>query len=489
MNTTLPAVRPGRPLRPNLVLAICCTSLLMVSMDATIVNVALPALRRDLAATTSGLQWVIDAYTVVVASLLMLSGSLADRFGRRRTFRLGLTLFTIASALCGVAPGLHSLIAFRMMQALGASMLNPVAMSIIVNTFLDPKARARAIGIWGAVVGISMALGPLVGGGLTQTVGWRSIFFINLPIGAAAILLAQRFVPESRAPRALRIDPVGQALVLIGLASLTYAVIEGPRHGFASPLIASLFSTTALALAGLILYEPRQQEPLLDLRFFKSVPFTSATVIAVSVFAAFSGLLFLNALYLQETRGLRPFQTGLYTLPLALAMSACSPVSGRLIGRFGTRLPLLIAGATIALSGFLLTRLDAATPFALLIFAYVSFGIGFGFVNAPITNTAVSGMPRAQAGLAAAVASTSRQVGASLGVALSGTLASVRARVGGEEFARATHSFFWLVVAAGFLVICLALLSNGGWARASVRKIAALLDEVPAAPPSIQEGV
>jgi len=186
---------------------------------------------------------------------------------------------------------------------------------------------------------------------------------------------------------------------------------------------------------------------------------------------------------------LRPFQTGLYTLPLALAMSACSPVSGRLIGRFGTRLPLLIAGATIALSGFLLTRLDAATPFALLIFAYVSFGIGFGFVNAPITNTAVSGMPRAQAGLAAAVASTSRQVGASLGVALSGTLASVRARVGGEEFARATHSFFWLVVAAGFLVICLALLSNGGWARASVRKIAALLDEVPAAPPSIQEGV
>src|ERR1700677_2998874 len=156
------------PVRPNVVLAICCLSLLMVSMDATIVNVALPSIRRDLAATTSGLQWVIDAYTLVVASLLMLAGSLADRFGRRRTFQVGLVIFTLASALCSLSPSLHALIGARMLQAVGASMLNPVAMSIITNTFIEPKARARAIGAWGAVVGVSMALGPLVGGGLTQ---------------------------------------------------------------------------------------------------------------------------------------------------------------------------------------------------------------------------------------------------------------------------------------------------------------------------------
>jgi EmrB/QacA subfamily drug resistance transporter len=410
--------------RPNLVLAICCMSLLMVSMDATIVNVALPALRRDLGAETAGLQWVIDAYTMVVASLLMLAGSLADRFGRRRTFQLGLVVFTSASALCSIAPGLHSLIAFRMLQAVGASMLNPVAMSIITNTFIEPKARARAIGMWGAVVGISMAIGPLVGGGLTQAIGWRSIFWINLPIGAAAIALAQRFVPESKAPRARRIDPLGQIFVLAGLASITYAVIEGPRRGWDSPLIVGLFVCSAAAIAGILLYEPRRTEPLLDLRFWRSLPFASATVIAVCMFATFSGFLFLNALYLQEVRGMSAFATGLCTLPLAVATSVCSPISGRMIGRFGTRPSLMIAGSAVAISALMLVGLDATTPLSWVISAYVVFGIGFGLVNAPITNTAVSGMPRTQAGVAAAIASTSRQVGASLGVAVGGSIAA-----------------------------------------------------------------
>jgi len=481
------------PVRPNLVLAICCLSLLMVSMDSTIVNVALPALRRDLGAATSGLQWVIDAYTMVVASLLMLSGSLADRFGRRRTFQLGMTVFTLASALCSAAPDLHSLIAFRMLQAIGASMLNPVAMSIITNTFIEPKARARAIGAWGAVVGISMALGPLVGGGLTQAIGWRSIFWINLPIGAAAIVLAQRFVPESKAPRARPFDPVGQLLVFAALASLTYAVIEGPNHGWGSPLIATLFATSAGAVITLVLYEPRQRAPFIDLRFFGSVPFSSATVIAVCAFAAFSGFLFLNALYLQEVRGLPAFQTGLYTLPLALMMMTCSPISGRLIGRYGARPSLLLGGLAMATSALLLTRLDGTMPLATLVLDYAIFGIGFGLVNPPITNTAVSGMPLAQAGLAAAVASTSRQVGASLGVAISGTIASVGAgrHTGGGDFPAATHAFWWLVVGCGVAVIVLGRLSTGSWAAASVRRIGALLHETPPVtppPPVTPEG-
>jgi len=468
--------------RPQLVLAICCLSLLIVSMDATIVNVALPAIRRNFSATTTGLQWVVDAYTLVVASVILLSGSLADRFGRRRTFQTGMAVFTTASVLCSLSPSLPALIGFRALQAVGGSMLNPVAMSIITNTFLDPKARARAIGVWGAVLGISMVLGPLVGGTLTQAVGWRSIFWINLPIGIAAIVLAQRFVPESKAPRARRIDPVGQLLVSTGFASLIYAVIEGNHLGWSSPLIVGLFSLALCSLIGVLLYEPRQSEPLLDLRFWRSIPFASATLIAVCMFSAFSGFGFLNVLYLQEVRGMTAFQAGLYTLPLALMTMAASPISGRLVARYGTRLPLMIAGIGSAASALALTRLTATTPLGLLVATYVVFGVAFGIVNPPITNTAVSGMPRAQAGLAAAIASTSRLFGASLGVAIGGTLAG--GHRGGAAFTQATHAFWWLVVGLGAVCATLGWLTGSASARASVERIAALLDE--ASPPSAE---
>jgi EmrB/QacA subfamily drug resistance transporter len=463
-------------LRPNLVLAICCLSLLLVSMDITIVNVALPSIRHDLNASTAGLQWVIDAYTLVLASLLMLSGSVADRFGRRRVFQVGLVLFTSASALCSLAPNLEALVAFRMLQAIGASMLNPVAMSIITNVFIDPKARARAIGTWGAVVGISMGLGPLIGGGLTQTIGWRAIFWVNVPIGVAAIVLARLFVPESKAPRARRVDPIGQLLMLGTLAAVTYGIIEGPRHGWGSMLSIMLFAGAACALAALAFYEPRLAEPLIELRFFRSVPFSSATLVAVLAFGSFSGFLFLNALYLQEVRGLPAFTTGLYTLPLALATAVCSPLSGWLIGRSGTRVPLVLSGAGICASALMLAGLDAQTPLSRIVAAYVVFGIGFGLVNAPITNTAVSGMPRARAGLAAAIASTSRQVGASLGVAIGGTLAQSR-RAGAADFTAAMHTFFGLAAVAGLCVIALGLLSNSAWGLRTLRRTAALIEE------------
>lgn len=481
MTTTNGTALAAPRVRPNLVLGICCLSLLIVSMDATIVNVALPAIRRNFSATTAGLQWVVDAYTLVVASVILLSGSLADRFGRRRTFQTGMAVFTTASLLCSVAPSLGALIAFRALQAIGGSMLNPVAMSIITNTFLDPKARAKAIGVFGAVFGISMVLGPLVGGTLTQAVGWRSIFWVNLPIGISATLLAQRFVPESKAPRARRIDPFGQLLVSAGFASLIYAVIEGKHLGWSSPLIVGLFSLALCSVLGILLYEPRQAEPLLDLRFWRSIPFASATVIAVCMFSAFAGFAFLNVLYLQEVRGMSAFRAGLYTLPLALMTMTFSPISGRLVARYGTRGPLLIAGVGCMLAALILTRLSATTPLALLVLTYVVFGIGFGFLNPPITNTAVSGMPRAQAGLAAAIASTSRLFGSSLGVAIAGTLAG--GHRGGPAFAEATHAFWWLVAALGGVCASLGWLSSGPRARASVDRIAALLDD--AAPPAV----
>ena len=476
MNITIEAARRGEA-HPNLILGICCLSLLMVAMDATIVNVALPSIRQDLGASIAGLQWVIDAYTMVVASLLMLAGSMADRFGRRRVFQAGMALFMLGSLLCSVAPNIHGLVAFRIVQALGATMLNPVAMSIIANTFHEPKARARAIGIWGAVAGVSMALGPVIGGALTESVGWRSIFWVNLPVGAAAMLLAARYIPESKAPRPRRVDAIGQLLVFVILASVTYAVIEGPHEGWESSTIVGFFAAAALSLVALLIYEPRRHEPLIDVRFFRSAPFSSATLIAVCSFSAFSGFLFLNALYLQEVRGLSAFHTGLCTLPLALATILCSPFSGRLVGVYGTRPSLLASGTATIVSALLMTQLTATTPMPVLLLTYVIFGIGFGMVNAPITNTAVSGMPKAQAGLAAAVASTSRQIGASLGVALAGTILGTHVH---EGFAEASHPFWWLISGGGVVVLALGWLSNTRWARDTTRHAAHLLEEAPA---------
>src|ERR1700744_6507525 len=238
-----------------IILGICSMSLFIVGLDATIVNIALPAIHRSFHARLSGLQWTISAYTLVIASLLMLSGSTADRLGRRRVFQCGLALFSLGSLLCALAPSLGMLIAARVIQAIGGSMLNPVAMSIIRNVFVDPRERAQAVGVWGALMGISMALGPVVGGALVDSVGWRSVFIVNVPIGLLAILLTALFVPESRAPHPRRIDPVGQVLVIVALATLTYGIIDAPRTGWTSARTLVLFGVAVACFAALVLYE------------------------------------------------------------------------------------------------------------------------------------------------------------------------------------------------------------------------------------------
>jgi EmrB/QacA subfamily drug resistance transporter len=460
------------PRRRQLVLAICCMSLLIVTLDVTALNVALPSMQHELDAHTSGLQWTIDAYTLVLASLLMLAGSTADRIGRKRVFMAGLIVFSLGSLLCSLAPSLDALIAFRVLQAIGGSMLNPVAMSIITNTFTDPRQRARAIGVWGAVVGISMAAGPLVGGLLVESVGWRSIFWVNLPVGLAALLLTLRYVPESRAPKARRPDPVGQLLVIALFGSLTYAIIEAPSSG---PGTVAPFAAVALiALLGLLRYEPRREEPLIDLRFFRSVPFSGATVIAISAFAALGGFLFLSTLYLQNVRGLDALHAGLWMLPMAAPTFLCAPLSGRLVGSRGPRLPLLIAGLAMTASGVLFAAFEAETSDATLFAGYVVFGIGFGFVNAPITNTAVSGMPRTQAGVAAAVASTSRQLGQTLGVAVIGAVlaSGVGSSPYRDVFVSAARPGWWILTVCGLAVLVVGMLTSGHWARRTAERTA-----------------
>ncbi|MFC9298021.1 MFS transporter [Streptomyces sp. NPDC057011] len=481
-------IEPSQPSQPSrrqrvIVLAICCISLLIVSLDNTVLNVALPSMRRDLNASVSGMQWTIDAYTLVLASLLMLMGSTADRIGRRKVFVAGLVLFTAGSLLCSLAPTLDWLVVFRMVQAVGGAMLNPVAMSIITNTFTDPAERARAIGVWGAVAGISMAAGPLIGGLLVDSVGWRSIFWVNLPIGLAALALTLRHIPESRAARARRADPVGQLLVMVLLGCLTYGIIEAPAAGWRSPLIMGCALAAAAALAGLLVYEPRRREPLIDFRFFRSVPFSGATVIAVSGFAGMAGFLFLNTLYLQDERGLDALHAGLYMLPMAALTMLVAPFSGRLVGSRGPRLPLLVAGAAMAASGLLFAAFGAETSTPLLFAGYVLFGLGFGMLNAPITNTAVSGMPRSQAGVAAAIASTSRQTGSTLGVAIVGAVLAA-GLAEGSDFAGATGPAWWIITACGLLVLAVGAASSGPWARSTAARTAQSLDPATAQAPA-----
>jgi EmrB/QacA subfamily drug resistance transporter len=463
-----PAVKPGA------VLATCCLSLFLVTMDTTIVNVALPAIGRGLHASISGLQWSIDGYTVVLASFLVLGGSIADRLGRRRVFQLGLAVFGAGSLLCSLAPTIELLVACRVLQALGGAMLNPVAMSIIVNVFTDPRQRAGAIGVWGSVHGVSMAIGPLIGGALVEAVGWRAIFWVNVPIALLAITLTRRFVPESRAERPRRLDPVGQTLIVAGLAALTSSLIEGRSLGWRSAPIAGGLAAAALAFAALLAYERRRAEPLVDPRFFRSLPFSAAAVVAVISFATFNGGLFLGSLYLQEARGLSPRDAGLCLVPIAAALILCSPLSGRLVGAGLTRRALAAAGAALAAGALLLVGLDAATPLARVIAAFVLLGAGIGFANAPITSSAVSGMPRAQAGVAAALAATSRQVGATLGVALSGTIAGAAAANPG--FATATRPFWWLGATGGIAIAMLGIAATGERARKSALAVRSLLD-------------
>jgi EmrB/QacA subfamily drug resistance transporter len=473
-------IAPGPAPEPDahrwVVLSVCCLSLLIVGIDTTIVNVALPAIHRSLHASLSGLQWIVDAYTLVLGSFLMLGGSTADRLGRRRVFQTGLVAFVLGSALCAVAPTLGVLIGARAFQALGGAMLNPVALSIVRNVFHDPSERARAIGIWGTAFGLSIALGPVFGGVFVTTIGWRFVFLVNVPLGLIACLLTVVYVPESRAEHPRRIDPVGQLLVILGLTSLTYAIIEGQGDGWTSVTILALFAVAVAAFALLVPYELRRAQPLVDVRFFRSAPFTGAAVSAICAFGSFGAFLFLNTLYLQDARGLSALDAGLCTLPLAGANIAFAPLSGRLVARIGTRRPLLVASVALGVAPLLLTALTPHTSIWLLFGSYVIFGVGLGLVNPPITSTAISGMPPAQAGVAGAIASSSRQVGSTIGIALAGAIVGVgSAAKFGPQFARATHPGWWLLVAFAAVLLAVGVLSTTPRAFASARDTAARL--------------
>ena len=468
--------------RRLLVLAICCASIIVVVMDISIVNVALPAMRRDLDASVSGLQWTVDAYTLVLAGFLVLAGSTADRVGRRRTFRVGLAVFGIGSLLCGLAPGMGWLIAARVLQAVGGTMLNPVSMSIIATTFPDPAERARAIGVVGSMSGLSLALGPILGGILVDGIGWRSIFWVNVPIVAAAIVLTALFVPESRATRARRADPVGQILVIVVLGTVVTAIIESGRLGWTSPVILGLFAVAGLGVLGIIGYESHRVDPLLELRLFRSVPFSAAIVMALWALCGFGAFLFVTTLYLQDVRGLSALAAGLCLLPVGALVVVLSPLTGRFVGARGPRLPLVVAGVALALGGGVSLWLGPATALPAVLAAYLLFGIFLGTVNPPITNTAVSGMPRSMAGVAASLASAGRQTGTTLGVAIAGTIVASAADRDGTGFTTAAHGVWSMVLGLGIGIAVLGLLSTSCPALVTAARAATLFESLDGTP-------
>jgi EmrB/QacA subfamily drug resistance transporter len=447
--------------RRVVVLAICCISVFMMGIDGSGVNVALPSIHRDLNTSIAGLQWTVDIYTLGVAALLMFSGSMGDRFGRRRVFLIGLGLFTLGSLLSGLAPSLGWLIAFRALQAAGGSALNPIAMSIIRNVFEDPSERSRAIGLWGATIGVSMALGPLVGGALVQSAGWRYLFFINIPIGIAAIVLASRWVPESRAPKPRPIDPVGQLLMVILFASLTFTIIQGTELGWLSPVIVTLTAAWIIALVALPIYELHREAPLLDPRFFRNASFSASTVIAICVFAALGGSVFLGTLYLQTVRGLSPLEAGLYVLPNAIGTAILAPLTGRYLGRHGVRLPYLVTGLSLVVSGLLFVTADAHSALWKILCAYAILGVSLGTANPAITTTALSSIPADQAGIASAIASLSRQLGSSLGVAIVGAIVASRLSGSlGEGLVHADRPAWLIIAGLGVVTIVLAFMTS-----------------------------
>lgn len=406
----------------RLALLVLTLGVFLVTVNVTIVAVALPAIRADLPADATAAAWIVDGYNLVVASLLLAAGFLADRVGRRRVLVASYALFALGAALCAVAPSAGALIAARVLQAIGGTALTPVSLALVTNLYPEPRERARAIGIWGVASGLGIGLGPVVGGGLAEGLGWRAVFAANGAVGLAAGLLVLRVVPSIRATAQRRFDLPGQALAALALATLTFALIEAPDLGWTSPAVLGLLALVVLLVGAFVAAERRAPEPLIDLRFFRDPQFSGAIGVTVGVFFVFGTFVFANALFLQEGRGYSPFAAGLLTLPAALPTLVGGPLAGRIVARRGPRLALASGTAGMALGVAILGALPGDAPLGALLAGYGVLGIGYAFVNAPISSVAVAALPRSRSAVAAALASTARNVGVVLGIAVAASV-------------------------------------------------------------------
>jgi EmrB/QacA subfamily drug resistance transporter len=394
----------------------------MLLLDITVVNVALPSIRRDLGASFTDLQWVVDAYALTLAALVLTAGSLADRLGRKRLFGAGLAIFSLSSLLCALAPDPTFLNVARALQGIGGAVMFAVSLALIAQEFAAGRERGMAMGIYGATIGIAVAIGPLVGGALTDWLGWESIFYLNVPIGIAALAITHFKLRESRDPGATRVDWAGVATFSAALLLLVLALVRGNDEGWGSTLIVSLFAGAGVLLAAFLAVERRASEPMLPLGLFRRPAFTGVQLAAFAVSSSVFALFLYLTLYLQNYLGLSPFQAGLRYLPITVASFLAAPVAGVLLSRVQARLMLSLGLAGVGVGLLLMSGVHAGSDWTTLLGGFLVAGAAVGLINPVIADVAVSVVPKEQSGMAAGINDTFRQVGVAMGIAIWGAI-------------------------------------------------------------------
>jgi EmrB/QacA subfamily drug resistance transporter len=403
------------------ILGVLCLSLLVIGLDNTILNVALPTLVRKLHATNSQLQWMVDSYTLVFAGLLLTMGSLGDRFGRRYSLAAGLAVFGIGSVLSSFAGSANVLIGTRALMGVGGALIMPSTLSILTNVF-PPNERGRAIGIWAGVSGLGIGIGPVVGGYLLEHFWWGSIFLVNVPVVLVALVAGRLLVPNTKDPDAPRLDPLGAGLSIVGLVSLVYGIIEAPAKGWGSGEVLAAFAVAAVILGSFVAWELHTDHPMLNVHFFQNPRFTAANISVTLVFFALFGSLFFVTQYLQFVLGFSTLKAGLAVAPIALVLMVTAPISGRLVTVLGNKV-LVVAGMSfVAIGLFILSRASIASGYGLVLVGQGVMAFGMGTAMAPATESIMGSLPLGKAGVGSAMNDTTRQVGGALGVAILGSI-------------------------------------------------------------------
>ena len=411
-------------------LAVLSGSLLVISLDNTILNVAIPSLVRDLSATTSQLQWIIDGYTLVFAGLLLTAGAMGDRFGRKGALQLGLVIFGFASMASAMAQSANQLIVTRSLMGIGGALIMPSTLSLLTNIFHNPRERAKAIGVWAAVAGASGALGPVIGGLLLEWFSWHALFFVNVPLIIVLLFAGRVLLPKSKAEIAQRLDPVGALLSMVGLVAVLWAVIESPTAGLTDPTVVMVGSLGALIIAAFIFWELHIESPMLDMRFFKNPRFTAANIAVTLVYFAMFGQMFVMNQYTQVVLGYSPLEAGLRMMPMSLVMICVAPMAPRFVHRIGTK---LVVGGGLVLTSIgvlIVSTVPTSNGYPVLVTGIMVLAFGMGCVMAPATESIMGSLPREKAGVGSAMNDTTRQIGGALGVAVIGSILAAIYRPG-----------------------------------------------------------
>ena len=407
------------------ILGVLCFSLLVIVLDNSILNVAIPTIVRTLHASNSQVQWIIDAYTLVFAGLLLTAGSLGDRYGRRGALQVGFLIFGGGSLLSALATNASTLMLTRAVMGIGGALIMPATLSIITNVF-PPAERPRAIAAWAAVAGLGAALGPVTGGFLVEHFYWGSVFLVNLPIVALGLVAGFFLIPNSKDPHPLSLDPLGALLSIVGLVALLYAIIEGPDKGWGAPLIVAGFVGGGVLLVAFAVWEQRIDHPMLDVNFFKNPRFTAASSAITLTFFAMFGSIFLITQYFQFVLGYSPLAAGTRLLPMAMTMMITAPLSPKVVDRFGSKVTVATGLSLVTVGLLSMTQLQVHTPYIAILWRLVVVAAGMGLTMAPATDSVMGSLPLAKAGVGSAVNDTTRQVGGAVGVAIIGSVLSSR---------------------------------------------------------------